>query len=94
MLLCGKPFQAMVSAAMCATIVFWYPAILHAQVVIQDRYSDRRFGGVTRAIQNIGKPSKAELKAAKRMRRIEQPEPAVFDDPRMGANGTVFRTRG
>lgn len=48
-LLCGRPFQALLSIPL--TIFFWIPGIVHALFVVNAYYEDRRTDRVVRAIE-------------------------------------------
>ena len=39
-LLCGRPFQALLSIPL--TLLFWFPGILHALFVVNNHYADKR----------------------------------------------------
>jgi len=39
-LLCGKPLQALLSIVL--SLLFWFPGILHAVLVVHDHYEDKR----------------------------------------------------
>lgn len=42
MLLCGKPFQAVVSLILQITVIGWLPAAIWALFVVNNHYADRR----------------------------------------------------
>ena len=48
-LLCGRPFQALVNVVL--TIFFWIPGMIHALLVVSGYYEDRRTDRVIRAIE-------------------------------------------
>lgn len=48
-LLCGRPFQALLSIPL--TICFWIPGMVHALFVVNAYYEDRRTDRVVRAIE-------------------------------------------
>lgn len=39
-LLCGKPFQAILSIGL--TLLFWIPGVLHAMLVVSSHHADKR----------------------------------------------------
>ena len=41
-LLCGKPFQAIISFILQLTLIGWVPATIHALFVVNNYYADRR----------------------------------------------------
>ena len=41
-LLCGKPFQALLSFLFQLTIIGWLPATIHALFVVNNHYADQR----------------------------------------------------
>jgi uncharacterized membrane protein YqaE (UPF0057 family) len=53
-LLCGKPFQALLNVPL--TLFFWVPGMIHALFVVQAHKADQRNEAVIRAIE--GKPRK------------------------------------
>ena len=48
-LLCGRPFQALVNVVL--TIFFWIPGMIHALLIVNGYYEDRRTDRVIRAIE-------------------------------------------
>lgn len=42
LLLCGKPFQALASVVLHATIVGWLPASIWALFVVNNHYAEQR----------------------------------------------------
>ena len=54
-LLCGKPFQAIVSFILQLTIIGWLPATIHALFVVNNHYADRR---ADRMIRAMGQPDR------------------------------------
>jgi uncharacterized membrane protein YqaE (UPF0057 family) len=46
-LLCGKPFQAILNLIL--TICFWVPGAVHACLVVHERHADKRAARIIRA---------------------------------------------
>ena len=53
-LLCGKPFQAIISFVLQLTLIGWVPATIHALFVVNNYYADRR---ANRMMQAMGRRS-------------------------------------
>lgn len=51
-LLCGKPFQAILSVFL--TIAFYAPGLIHALFVVHNFYADRRTERVIKALEHKG----------------------------------------
>ena len=49
-LLCGKPFQAVINCVL--TLLFWIPGVIHAIFVVNNHYADERTKRVVKAIEN------------------------------------------
>lgn len=49
-LLCGKPFQALISIPL--TICLWIPGVIHAFSVVNDRNADKRTNKLIDAIKD------------------------------------------
>lgn len=49
-LLCGKPFQAIINFFLL--FAFWIPAVIHALFVVQSHKADRRNQELIAAMQN------------------------------------------
>ena len=47
-LLCGKPFQAIVNVFL--TLLFWFPGMLHALFVVNSYLADKRITELARAM--------------------------------------------
>jgi uncharacterized membrane protein YqaE (UPF0057 family) len=47
-LLCGKPFQAIVNIPLC--LLFWIPGMLHALFVVNSYLADQRVKELARAL--------------------------------------------
>ena len=47
-LLCGKPFQALINILLC--LLFWIPGMLHALFVVNSYLADRRMKELARAL--------------------------------------------
>jgi uncharacterized membrane protein YqaE (UPF0057 family) len=52
-LICGKPVQALANVVL--TVFFWVPGMIHAILVVNGYYEDRRTDRVVRAIER-GRP--------------------------------------
>jgi len=50
-LLCGKPFQAIISFILQLTLIGWIPATIHALFVVNNHYADRRANRMIRAMR-------------------------------------------
>ena len=50
-LLCGKPFQAIISFVLQLTLIGWIPATIHALFVVNNHYADRRANRVIQAMR-------------------------------------------
>jgi len=48
-LLCGKPFQALLSIPL--TLLGWVPGVLHALFVVNNHYADKRSQRLIRAME-------------------------------------------
>lgn len=48
-LLCGKPFQAIINLVL--TLLFWVPGVIHAVFVVHNHYADKRTDRVIRAMR-------------------------------------------
>ena len=48
-LLCGKPFQAIINLVL--TAFFWVPGVIHAVFVVHNHYADERTDRVIRAMR-------------------------------------------
>ena len=48
-LLCGKPFQALINLVL--TIAFYVPGLIHALFVVHNLYEDRRAERVIKSLQ-------------------------------------------
>lgn len=51
-LLCGKPFQALLNIAL--TICFWLPGVIHALFVVNSHKADKRTERLEKAIRQNG----------------------------------------
>jgi uncharacterized membrane protein YqaE (UPF0057 family) len=51
-LLCGKPFQAVLSILL--TICFWFPGVIHALFVVHSHKADLRTERLEKAIRKNG----------------------------------------
>jgi uncharacterized membrane protein YqaE (UPF0057 family) len=49
-LICGKPFQALLSIIL--TLCFWLPGVIHAILVVNARNADRRNEKLIASLQN------------------------------------------
>ncbi len=52
-LLCGKPFQALLNLLLCV-LLLWVGGAVHAILVVNDYYADRRVRQVVEAIRQAG----------------------------------------
>lgn len=41
-LMCGKPFQAILNLIAMVTLIGWIPAIIHAMLVVSSHHADQR----------------------------------------------------
>ena len=57
-LLCGKPFQALLSLLAQVTVIGWLPATLHALFVVNNHYADQR---TARLIKATKRAERAQL---------------------------------
>lgn len=48
-LLCGKPFQAVMNFFLC--LLFWIPGVVHALFVVNSKMADERTNRLIRAMQ-------------------------------------------
>jgi uncharacterized membrane protein YqaE (UPF0057 family) len=48
-LLCGKPFQALLSIPLC--LMGWAPGVIHALFVVSNHYADQRSQRLVRAVE-------------------------------------------
>ena len=48
-LLCGKPFQALINVVL--TVLFYVPGLIHAIFVVHNHYADQRNARLIRAIE-------------------------------------------
>jgi uncharacterized membrane protein YqaE (UPF0057 family) len=48
-LLCGKPFQAILNCLL--TLFFYVPGVIHALLVVSDYHADRRTRTIVRAMR-------------------------------------------
>ena len=88
-LLCGKPISAIFNAFLCC--LFWFPGVGHALMVVDDRFQDKRTRRIAKPLERIAHSMEREQTRAPRARRQEPREPVR--DPRIGANGTIYRQR-
>jgi uncharacterized membrane protein YqaE (UPF0057 family) len=51
-LLCGRPFQALLNVLL--TLLFWVPGVLHALLVVGGYNADKRHREMMRAMQQRG----------------------------------------
>jgi len=51
-LLCGRPFQAILNLLL--TLLFWFPGALHAVLVVHQHEEDTRAERIVRAIERHG----------------------------------------
>jgi uncharacterized membrane protein YqaE (UPF0057 family) len=49
-LLCGKPFQAILNVFL--TLLFWIPGMIHAILVVNGHYADKRADRIIHAVQH------------------------------------------
>ena len=87
-LLMGRPFSAVLNMGLTA-FCFWLPGIKHALWVYADWKMNRQFGRVVDAVNNP-----AYIKAGKGVTNVTHNHyHGNTGDPRVGANGTVFRRK-
>ncbi|MBV9329611.1 MAG: YqaE/Pmp3 family membrane protein [Chloroflexi bacterium] len=48
-LLCGKPFQALLNVIL--TLLLWIPGMIHAILVVNNHYADKRTSRLMRAMK-------------------------------------------
>jgi uncharacterized membrane protein YqaE (UPF0057 family) len=48
-LLCGKPFQAVINLLL--TLLLWVPGVIHAVLVVHNHYSDKRTDRIVREMR-------------------------------------------
>jgi uncharacterized membrane protein YqaE (UPF0057 family) len=48
-LLCGKPMQFLLNLVLCVPL--WFPAVIHAILVVNGHLADKRTGRIVHAIQ-------------------------------------------
>jgi uncharacterized membrane protein YqaE (UPF0057 family) len=51
-LLCGKPFQALLNIPL--TLLAWVPGMIHAVFVVHNHYADKRAERMIRAVGRAG----------------------------------------
>ncbi|MEN1936031.1 YqaE/Pmp3 family membrane protein [Paenibacillus sp. 102] len=56
-LLCGKPFQAVINFFL--TLIVWVPGVIHAILVVNDKKADKRLKKQIRAYGKINTRTKA-----------------------------------
>ncbi|MCU6797926.1 MULTISPECIES: YqaE/Pmp3 family membrane protein [Paenibacillus] len=49
-LLCGKPFQALINLIL--TLCFWLPGVIHAIMVVSEAKSNKRMEQLARSMKN------------------------------------------
>jgi uncharacterized membrane protein YqaE (UPF0057 family) len=54
-LLCGKPFQAIIALILQITILGWIPAAIWAVLVVNGYHADRRADRIIRATRSQGR---------------------------------------
>ena len=87
-LLMGRPFSAMLNLFLTA-FLFWIPGIKHALVVYADWRINGQFNRVVDAVNNP-----AYIKEGRGPQNVTHHHyHGNTDDPRVGANGTVFRRK-
>ncbi|KEK24016.1 YqaE/Pmp3 family membrane protein [Bacillus gaemokensis] len=55
-LLCGKPFQAIINFFL--TLIVWVPGVIHAILVVSDKKADRRLTKQIKAYDKINNRNK------------------------------------
>lgn len=88
-LLCGKPFSAILNAFLCC--FFWLPGVGHALMVVDDRFQDKRTRRIANPLEQMARSMERERVRETRRKRPEPRQPVM--DPHRGVNGTVFRQR-
>jgi len=48
-LLCGKPFQALLNVIL--TLLLWIPGMIHAILVVHNHYADKRTSRIVKALR-------------------------------------------
>lgn len=99
-LLCGKPFSAILNAFLC--LFLWLPGVAHARDTVLNHFADKRNKRELRVINRpawvndvYGEP-KTRIKGRRKLvgqqiqEALAQPVPM---DPAIGQNGTRFRKR-
>jgi uncharacterized membrane protein YqaE (UPF0057 family) len=66
-LLCGKPFQALINIIL--TLLGWIPGVLHALLVVADHNANQRAKRLERAVE---RQTEAMLRAEQRQLRRQQ----------------------
>ena len=97
-LLCGKPFQAIINVFL--TFLFWYPGVRHAQFVVWQYFEEQRNLRLVRAVDYpkwamhvYQAPKDQKLKLPKMKKTAELSAPKQVNDPTIGEHGTVFRKK-
>ena len=52
-LLCGKPFQAILNIILC--LLLWIPGVIHALLVVNAHHADRRHREMLSALKSMRK---------------------------------------
>lgn len=52
-LLCGRPFQAVLNLLL--TLVFWVPGVLHAILIVHDYHEEQRARDVVSALHRLAR---------------------------------------
>jgi uncharacterized membrane protein YqaE (UPF0057 family) len=52
-LLCGKPFQAILNILL--TFAFWVPGVIHAMLVVSSHHADQRNDRVVKELRRQGR---------------------------------------
>lgn len=52
-LMCGKPFQAIISIGL--TLLFWVPGIIHAMLVVSSHHADKRNQQIVNELRRQGR---------------------------------------
>lgn len=55
-LICGKPFQAIINFIL--TLIFWVPGVIHAILVVHDKKADQRLKKQIQAYDEINKKNR------------------------------------
>jgi len=87
-LLCLKPISAIFNLFLCA--FFWVPGVMHAVMVVEDTFQNRRTRRVTKSVNRVGKQLKG-MQATPT--RAAAPEPQLISNPHIGTGGTKFKRR-